>query len=77
MGNRKISDEVKAVALRLRAYGDSDKEVCHITNISISTLTRIRRCHLCHRTVAKAAAIGRSWPRHLVTSDCRYLLNLA
>lgn len=78
MGNRKISDDLKHAALRLRARGhDSDKEVTKLVGFSLSTLFQTARQFRNTRTVTKAQAIRRGRPRTLLYSDCKYLLVLA
>ena len=78
MGNRKISTDLKAAALRLHARGDSDKEVSRIMGFSISTLSRIRRRYRLSGNIAKAPQPGLfGRPRLLLTADTRYLLSLA
>lgn len=78
MGNRKISDDLKEAALRLKARGiDSDAEIARITNISVSTLYRAQRRQRLTGSVAKALAIGRGRPRFLTRADLFYLVRLA
>jgi len=78
MGNRRISDDLKRPALRMRACGRyTDPEVIQVMGISRSTL--FRTAHRMRRTgsVAKAVAIGPGRPRKLMHADCPYLLALA
>jgi transposase len=77
MVNRRISDDLKRAALRLRARGDSDLEICRVVDFSLSTLKRTARRHRLTGSVAKAEAIGRGRPRKLMFRDCQYLLALA
>jgi len=77
MGNRKISNDLKLAALRLRARGDSDKEVGRIMGISLSTLSRLRRRYHLTGSVSCAPPINKGRPRHLLSIDVRYLISLA
>ncbi|KAJ7653052.1 hypothetical protein DFH06DRAFT_1417377 [Mycena polygramma] len=79
MGNRKIDDGVKRVALRLLARGrDSREEIAQLCDFSTRTLTRrtIRRMRLTGG-VARAKANGWGRPRILHPHDVRFLLRLA
>jgi transposase len=77
MVNRKISDDLKAAALRLHARGDSMKEITRITGLSMSTLARIRRRYRLTGKISRSPTIAPGRPRHLLQSDIRYLLALA
>jgi len=78
MVNRRISDDAKRIAMRLKARGrDSDHEICNLVNFSLSTLHRTLRRNRATGDVAKKAAIGRGHPRKLIYADCSYLLRLA
>src|ERR1700690_3055946 len=77
MANRKISDDLKAAALRLHARGDSAKEITRITNFSLSTLARLRRRFRLTGSISRAVAIGRGRPRLLLMADSNYLIRLA
>jgi transposase len=78
MGNRKISDDLKMAALRLRARGqDNDEEISNIVGFSLSTLHRAARRFCLTGDVANHPAIGRGRPRHLLQADCQYLIALA
>jgi transposase len=77
MGNRKISDDLKEAALRLRQDGQTPGYIKHITGISRRTLFRTQKRKHDTGSVAKAQAIGRGRPRSLLHSDAAYLLRLA
>jgi transposase len=77
MGNRKISDDLKLAALRLRACRDSDKEVGRIMGISLSTLSRIRHRYHLTGSVSCAPPVNKGRPRRLLSVDVRYLISLA
>jgi transposase len=75
---RKISNDLKEAALRLKARGrDTNYEISQITGFSTRTLYRARRRKLLTGSVAPAHAIGRGRPRSLLRRDCDYLLCLA
>ena len=60
MVNRRISDDLKMAALRLKARGrDSVTEILEIVRFSLSTFYRVQHRYHEVRTVAKAQAIGR------------------
>lgn len=77
MGNRRISDDLKEAALRMKTQNYSTEEVLNIAQFSLSTLDRAARRKRLTGSVAKAQAIGRGRPRKLTHSDCQYLLSLA
>jgi len=77
MGNRKISNDIKEAALRMKSRGYNVDEILDITSISESTLYRTACRKRLTGTVAHAKAIGRGRPRILFQSDCQYLLRLA
>ncbi len=77
MGNRRISDDLKEAALRLKARGDSDSEITRITGFSRRTLYRIQLRKRQTGSVTKALAIGRGRRRSLAQADANYLLGLA
>jgi len=75
---RKISNDLKEAALRLKARGrDSNYEISLITGFSTRTLYRARRRKLLTGSAAPAQPIGRGRPRSLLRRDCDYLLRLA
>lgn len=77
MGNRKISLDLKAAALRLHARGESGKEITRICKFSLSTLSRLRRRFLLTGNLSFPAAIRKGRPRLLLTADAAYLIALA
>jgi transposase len=77
MGNRKISDDLKEAALRLRQDGQTPGYIKHITGISRCTLFRTQKQKHDTGSVAKAQAIRHGHPRSLLHSDAAYLLRLA
>jgi transposase len=77
MVNRKISDDLKEVALRMKNRAYTTKEVLKIVDFSRSTLQRAKRRKLLTGSAAKAQAIGRGRPPKLLHCDCQYLLALA
>lgn len=77
MVNRKISDDLKDAALRLKADGRTSAYIRHITGISRRTLYRSQKRKRDTGSVAKAQAIGRGRPRSLLKQDAEYLLRLA
>lgn len=77
MGNRRISDDLKEAALRLKAHGDSDSEITRITGFSQRTLYRIQLRKQQTGSVTKALAIGRGRRHSLAQADANYLLGLA
>lgn len=75
---RKISNDLKEAALRLKARGrDTVYDIVAITGFSIRTFYRVRQQKLRTGSVAKQDAIGRGRPRTLLRHDCEYLLRLA
>jgi transposase len=75
---RKISNDLKEAALRLKARGrDTAQEISQITGFCTRTLYRARQRKLLTGSVAPAQAIGRGRPRSLLRRDCDYLLRLA
>ena len=77
MGKRRISEDLKAAALRLWQRGDSVKEISRITGFSISTLARLRRHHHLTGQISREPAISTGRPRRLLTADIQYLVSLA
>lgn len=78
MVNRRISDDLKMAALRLKARGrDSIEEILQIVGFSRRTFERARRRYHHTGTVTKAEAIGRGRPRKALHADIQYLLRLA
>ncbi|KAJ7200114.1 hypothetical protein GGX14DRAFT_372508 [Mycena pura] len=78
MGNKRIENSAKMIALRLLRRGrDSRREIANICGFSTRTLRRTVVRHQTTGSVAKAAAIGRGGPRLLHTNDSNYLLKLA
>jgi len=77
MGNRRISNDLKEAALRMKAHAYSDEETLEIAQFSLSTLKRAARRKRLTGSVAKAQVIGRGRPRKLAHPDCQYLLSLA
>ena len=70
MVNRRISDDLKMAALRLRARGrDSTSEILKIVGFSQKTFYRIQSKYRQTGTVAKAEAIGRGRPRKALHGD--------
>lgn len=75
---RKISDDLKDAALRLKARGrDTNFEISQITGFCTRTLYRAHQRKLLAGSVAPLQAIGRGRPRSLIRRDCDYLLRLA
>jgi len=75
---RKISNDLKEAALRLKARGrDSNYEILLITGFSTRTLYRARQRKLLTGSAAPAQPIGHGCPRSLLRCDCDYLLRLA
>jgi hypothetical protein len=77
MGNRRISDDLKEAALRLKQDGHTPDYIKGITSISKRTLFHTQKRKQNTRSVAKAQAIGRACPHSLLQSDAAYLLHLA
>jgi len=78
MVNRRISDDLKLAALRLKARGrDSVSEILDIVGFSKKTFYRIQGQFRRIGTVAKADAIGRGRPRKILLVDTQYLVRLA
>jgi transposase len=78
MGNRRISDDAKSIALRLKARGrDTNSEIAQLCNFSTRTLYRAMQRKNITGSVSKAQAIGRGRPRRVLFKDCQYLLRLA
>jgi transposase len=78
MGYRKISNDFKDAALRLKARGwDTNYEISQITGFSTRTLYCAHQHKLLTGSVAPLQAIGRGHPRSLLRRDCDYLLQLA
>lgn len=78
MGNRRISDDLKMAALRLKARGrDSIPEILDIVRFSQRTFYRLRQRYRHTGSVAKAEAIGRGRPRKALHGDIQYLIRLA
>jgi transposase len=77
MVNRRISDDLKMAALRLKAKGHSVTEILDITRFSRNTFHRAQRRYNQVGTVAKAQAIGRGRLRKAVRGDIQYLIRLA
>ena len=78
MVNRRISDDLKLAALRLKACGrDSVSEILDIVGFSKKTFYRVQGQFRRIGTVAKANAIGRGRPRKILLADTRYLVRLA
>jgi transposase len=76
MGNQRISDDLKEAALCLHACGDSDKEICHITCFSLSTLSHIYRRRRLTGKISRNPAIHPGRPQSLLAANCRYLVAL-
>ncbi|KAJ6484225.1 hypothetical protein C8R45DRAFT_755662, partial [Mycena sanguinolenta] len=78
MPNRRISNDLKDAALRLRARGrDTTPEILDIVGFSRSTLYRTSRRKRPTGSVAHAPAVGRGRPRTLLDQDADYLIRLA
>ena len=77
MGRRKISNDLKAAALRLWDRGDFVKEISRITGFSVSTLSCLRRHHCLTGEIYQSPTISPGRPRRLLTADIRYLVALA
>ena len=77
MGNRRISDDLKMAALRLRARGDSVNDIVDIVKFSRKTFFRIQNQYRRRGTVAKAKVLGAGRPRKARRADVQYLLRLA
>jgi len=78
MGNRRISNDLKMAALRLRARGhDTITEILDIVRFSRRTFYRVQKRYHHFNTMAKAQAIGRGRPRKAIPGDIRYLIRLA
>lgn len=76
MVNRRISDDLKMVALRLRARGDTISQILSIVKFSRKSFYRISNRFHMHGTVTKAQAIGRGRPRKISHPDAQYLVRL-
>jgi transposase len=75
---RKISDNLKEAAVRLKERGqDTDQEISEITGMSIQSVYRARERKRLTGSVAPAPAIGRGRPRSLTREDSDFLLQLA
>jgi transposase len=75
---KKISNDLKEAALRLKARGrDTDHEISLITGFSTRTLYHAYQHKLLTGSVAPAHTISRGCPRSLHRHDCDYLLRLA
>ena len=78
MVNRRISDDLKLAALRLKARGrDSVSEILDIVGFSKKTFYRVQGQFRRIGTVAKANAIGRGRPQKILLADTCYLVRLA
>lgn len=77
MGNRKISDDLKEAAWRLKNDGQSFQYIKTITGISKRTIFCTQKQKQDTGSVAKALAVGRGRPRSLLKLDSVYLLRLA
>ena len=77
MVNRRISDDLKMVALRLRSRGDTISQILSIVKFSRKTFYHISNRYYIHGTVMKAQAIGRGCPRKIFHADAQYLIRLA
>jgi len=78
MVNRRISDDLKMVAMRLRARGrDTVSEILQIVRFSRKTFFTVQGRFRQLGTVAKAQAIGRGRPRKALRNDLQYLIRLA
>lgn len=76
MVNRRISDDLKEAALRMKNRGrDTNTEIAQI--MGFSKLFRAQRRKRATGSVAKAQAVGRGRPRSLATADAIYLLQMA
>ena len=77
MVNRRIRDDVKEVAMKLKARGkDTLEEILEIVNFSERTFYCIQHRKRVTGSVAKAQAIGRGRPQKLLFVDIQYLLRL-
>jgi len=75
MVNRCRSDDIKMVALRLRARGrDTLTEILDVVQISHKTFFRAQKQFRRTGSVAKIQAIGRGRPRKALHADIQYLL---
>ncbi|TFK68880.1 hypothetical protein BDN72DRAFT_870819 [Pluteus cervinus] len=78
MGNRRISNDLKGAAVRLKNRGrDTDEETTKIVGFSVRTVYRTLRQKRLTGSVAKAQAIRRGRPRTLAQADADYLVALA
>jgi len=78
MVNRRISDDLKMAALRLKARGrDTLPEILDIVKFSRRTFYKTQHRYQQTGSVAKAAAIGRGRPQKMIPGDIQYLLRLA
>jgi transposase len=75
---RKISDDLKEAAVRLKERGrDTDEEIGEITGMSKRSIYRAQERKWLTGSVAPALAIGRGRPRYLTREDSDFLLQLA
>ncbi len=73
MVNRSISDDLKTVALRLKAHNFSVDLILDVVGFSLRTYQRVVARHNEIGTVSKAPAIGRGRPRTVDASDVDYI----
>ncbi|THU94000.1 hypothetical protein K435DRAFT_750698 [Dendrothele bispora CBS 962.96] len=80
MGNRRIHDTAKRIAIRLSARDPQRPlhraEILQICDMSVRTLQRARRRWCETGNVAKVKALGRGRPRLLNNMDIKYLITL-
>ena len=77
MPNRKISDDLKEVSLRMKRKAYPINEILDLCKISESTFYHTQARKRLTGSVAKKQAIGRGRPRKLAIQDSQYLLKLA
>src|SRR5882762_8610123 len=77
MGNRKISNDLKVAALRMKGKQYSMTEIVTVTEIFEATFYCTQRLKQLTGTLVKAQAIGRGRPCKLAARDAQYLLKLA
>lgn len=74
MVGRRISDELKQMALSISLQGLPDSEVCELTGISIRSIKRLRSTHRRTGEVScKPVAAGR--PRNLTSMQVDFLVD--
>ncbi|KAF4615713.1 hypothetical protein D9613_012509 [Agrocybe pediades] len=78
MVNRRISNDLKLIALRLKDRGrDTLEDILEIVGFSRKTFFRAQRQFRNTGSVAKTQAIGRERSRKALRADIQYLLRLS